>query len=103
MKDPARILQTVLVVEDDEPFRMMLVSALERRGYDARGVGDGDGAIAAARHDSPEMAVVDLRLPDMSGLDVVRELKAIGYRYVTIDLQGYRTGSLNEGLLLRPA
>ena len=29
--------------------------------------------------------------------------KAIGYRYVTIDLQGYRTGSLNEGLLLRPA
>jgi uncharacterized protein len=34
---------------------------------------------------------------------IVRELKAIGYRYVTIDLQGYRTGSLNEGLVLRPA
>ena len=29
--------------------------------------------------------------------------KAIGYRYVTLDLQGYRTGSLNEVLLLRPA
>jgi len=34
---------------------------------------------------------------------IVRELKALGYRYVTIDLQGYRMGSLNEGLLLRPA
>ncbi len=34
---------------------------------------------------------------------IVRELKAIGYRYVTLDMQGYRTGSLNEGLLLRPA
>jgi uncharacterized protein len=34
---------------------------------------------------------------------IVRELKAIGYRYVTLDLQGYRTGSLNEGLRLRPA
>jgi uncharacterized protein len=34
---------------------------------------------------------------------IVRELKALGFRYVTIDLQGYRTGSLNEGLLLRPA
>jgi uncharacterized protein len=34
---------------------------------------------------------------------IVRELKALGYRYVTIDMQGYRTGSLNEGLLLRPA
>jgi pyridinium-3,5-biscarboxylic acid mononucleotide sulfurtransferase len=33
---------------------------------------------------------------------VVRELKAIGYRFVSVDLQGYRTGSLNEGLLLRP-
>jgi len=33
---------------------------------------------------------------------IVRELKAIGYRYVAIDLQGYRTGSLNEGLTLRP-
>jgi pyridinium-3,5-biscarboxylic acid mononucleotide sulfurtransferase len=40
--------------------------------------------------------------PAMSAT-LVRELKAIGYRYVTIDLQGYRTGSLNEGLLLRPA
>ena len=37
------------------------------------------------------------------GLSIVRELKRIGYRYVTVDLQGYRTGSLNEGLLLRPA
>ena len=34
---------------------------------------------------------------------IVRELKTAGYRYVSLDLQGYRTGSLNEGLLLRPA
>jgi uncharacterized protein len=34
---------------------------------------------------------------------LVRDLKAIGYRYVTLDLQGYRTGSLNEVLPLRPA
>jgi uncharacterized protein len=33
---------------------------------------------------------------------IVRELKAAGYRYVTLDLQGYRLGSLNEGLFLRP-
>lgn len=34
---------------------------------------------------------------------LVTELRAIGYRHVTIDLQGYRMGSLNEGVLLRPA
>jgi len=33
---------------------------------------------------------------------LVRDLKAVGYKYVTLDLQGYRLGSLNEGLFLRP-
>jgi uncharacterized protein len=40
--------------------------------------------------------------PDVSAT-IVRELKAIGYRFVSLDLQGYRTGSLNEVLRLRPA
>jgi uncharacterized protein len=40
--------------------------------------------------------------PDVAA-SIVRELKGAGYRYVSLDLQGYRTGSLNEGLLLRPA
>lgn len=40
--------------------------------------------------------------PEMHAV-IVRELKAAGYRYVTLDPQGYRSGSLNEGLLLRPA
>jgi pyridinium-3,5-biscarboxylic acid mononucleotide sulfurtransferase len=39
--------------------------------------------------------------PDMAAA-IVEAVKAAGYRYVTIDLQGYRTGSLNEGLLLQP-
>jgi pyridinium-3,5-biscarboxylic acid mononucleotide sulfurtransferase len=34
---------------------------------------------------------------------IVRELRTIGYQHITIDLQGYRMGSLNEGVLLRPA
>jgi pyridinium-3,5-biscarboxylic acid mononucleotide sulfurtransferase len=40
--------------------------------------------------------------PEINAM-IVRELKAIGYRHVTLDLQGYRMGSLNEGVLLRPA
>jgi uncharacterized protein len=40
--------------------------------------------------------------PEMNAA-IVREMKAAGYRDVTLDPQGYRTGSLNEGLLLRPA
>ena len=40
--------------------------------------------------------------PEMAAA-IVRALKQVGYRYVSLDLQGYRTGSLNEGLFLRPA
>ena len=41
-------------------------------------------------------------LDEETAAAIVRELKAIGYRFVSLDLQGYRTGSLNEGLFLRP-
>ena len=57
-----------------------------------------------------EVARIELAREEMAraldpeiGAAIVRELKAAGYRYVSLDLQGYRTGSLNEGLLLRPA
>ena len=57
-----------------------------------------------------EVARLELDHEDMAravAVDVrdalVRDLKAIGYRYVSLDLQGYRTGSLNEVLPLRPA
>src|SRR5262245_18086744 len=40
--------------------------------------------------------------PEMAAA-IVRALKPLGFRYISLDLQGYRTGSLNEGLLLRPA
>ena len=41
-------------------------------------------------------------LDEETNAAIVRALKAVGYRYATLDLQGYRTGSLNEGLFLRP-
>jgi two-component system response regulator RegA len=91
-----RILPTILVVEDDDAFRGLLVSALEARGYAAKGVADADAAIRAAREDSPEMAVVDLRLGDESGLDVVRALKTIDASTSIVVLTGY--GSIATAL-----
>ncbi len=101
----SRILPTILVVEDDDVFRSVLVRALESRGFDACGVPDGAAAIDAARRDSPEMAVVDLRLPDRSGLEVVRELKATdpstnvvvltGYGSIATALEAIRLGALH--------
>jgi two-component system response regulator RegA len=92
----SRIVASILVVEDDDAFRKILVNAFRDRGYEAEGVSDAAAAIKAAEHDSPEMAVVDLRLPDESGLDVVRRLKAIDPSTAVVVLTGY--GSIATAL-----
>ena len=65
--------------------------------------------VCRVRHHD-ELARIEIGRDEMAralepevGAAMVRELKAIGYRWVSLDLQGYRTGSLNEGLRLRPA
>lgn len=92
----SRIVQTILVVEDDDIFRSVLVNAFRERGYEADGVGDGAAAVRAAERESPEMAVVDMRLPDQSGLDVVRQLKAVDASTAIVVLTGY--GSIATAL-----
>jgi pyridinium-3,5-biscarboxylic acid mononucleotide sulfurtransferase len=64
--------------------------------------------VCRVRHhgDTARLEVAPAEMPRLLADDVraavLAELRAIGFRYVTIDLQGYRTGSLNEGLTLRP-
>jgi two-component system response regulator RegA len=91
-----RIIASILVVEDDNAFRKILVNAFRDRGYEAEGVADAEAAIRAAESDSPEMAVVDLRLPDQSGLEVVRALKTIDPSTAIVVLTGY--GSIATAL-----
>jgi two-component system response regulator RegA len=92
----SRIVANILVVEDDNAFRNILVNAFRERGYEAEGVPDAAAAIQAAERDSPEMAVVDLRLPDGSGLEVVQRLKAIDPSTAIVVLTGY--GSIATAL-----
>ncbi len=65
----------VLVV-DDEPVLAELVSmALRYEGWDIATAGDGAAALALARDNPPDVVVLDVMLPDMSGLDVLRSLR----------------------------
>ena len=78
MSEVAASPQTILLVEDDEVYRQRLARAFSDRGYEALEAADGHQAIALACKDSPEWALVDMRMPGgLSGLDVVRELHAI--------------------------
>lgn len=95
-RTPRESRRSILVVDDDAVFRARLVQALQARGYDARGAADVDSALAAARSESPELAVVDLRVAGASGLDLVRGLKAIDAATAVVVLTGY--GSIATAL-----
>ena len=86
---PERAERSVLVVDDDDVFRTRLGKAFRDRGFDVRLAHDALEANRLALQDSPEFAVVDLRMPGPSGLDVVRELHAIDPATVIVMLTGY--------------
>ena len=88
--------RTVLLVEDDDTFRSRLARAFRDRGFLVTEASSVDTALAAARDDTPELAVVDLRLPRGSGLDVVRELVALDPTTAVVVLTGY--GSIATAL-----
>ena len=85
----ADIEKTLLIVDDDRPFSTRLQRAMEARGFQvtcAQSVAEGLAAIAQA---APAFAVIDMRLADGNGLDVISELKAKRPDARAIILTGY--------------
>lgn len=79
----------LLLVDDDEVHCRVLGRALERRGFSVLAVGSGEAAVEAASRRPPDYAVVDLKLPGMSGLEVVTKLKALRPELPLVVLTGY--------------
>ena len=103
--------RSVLVVDDEDTFRERLVRALVQRGFDANGASSAEEAMRVAERDLPECAVVDLRMPGLSGLHVVRRLHALdpmtrvvvltGYGSIATALDAVRSGAVHY--LTKPA
>ena len=66
----------VLVVEDEAPQREVLVYNLEAEGYAVLQATQGDVALEMAREDSPDLILLDWMLPEISGIEICRRLKA---------------------------
>jgi two-component system response regulator RegA len=80
---------SVLVVDDDAVYRARLCRAFRDRGWEAAEAADGEEALRVARENSPDLAIVDLRMPGISGLDVVRELHQLDDTTCIIMLTGF--------------
>ncbi len=97
--------RSILVVDDDEPLRTRLARAFRDRGYTALEAGDAEQALALGVARAPDLAVVDLRLPDRSGLELVRDLRErtpatrivvlTGYGSIATALEAVRLGAVH--------
>jgi two-component system response regulator RegA len=80
---------SLLLVDDDATFCRILAEALETRGFAVRVAHDVPQALAAAQEDPPEYAVVDLRMPGPSGLELLERLKQLDENTRIVVLTGY--------------
>jgi len=104
-------LPSILLVDDDEVLRERLAQAIRARGYEVRTAGSAEEALREVARESPEMAVLDLKMPGMSGLDLLKELRnqdpstrvlmLTGYGSIATAVQAVREGAV--GYLPKPA
>jgi two-component system response regulator RegA len=82
---------TLLLVDDDDAFRAALGGALERRGFTVTLAGNPSEAAEHARGQVFEYALVDVRMPGGSGIDLVRTLRALDEGTRIVVMTGYGT------------
>ncbi len=79
----------LLLVDDSDIFRRRLARALSDRGYEVRMASNYDEAMAAVDEHAPEMAVIDLRMPGPSGLELLRDMRKAAPSVEAVVLTGY--------------
>ena len=79
----------ILVVDDDANLRRTLADILRMKGYHGRVAGSGAEAAAIVAQEPVALALIDLMLPDMSGLDVMEQVKAVSPQTEAIILTGH--------------
>ena len=70
-------MNRILFIEDDDQIRLALRLVLEDEGFDVREASDGRSGLAAFHADEPDLVLLDLRLPDLSGFEVCRAMRAM--------------------------
>jgi DNA-binding response OmpR family regulator len=65
----------ILIAEDDPHIQLLIQRKLETAGYEVRGTPDGSEAVRVALSEKPDVVILDVMLPGLSGLDVCRKIK----------------------------
>lgn len=81
----------ILVVDDDENIRKVLVAILEDEGYKVENVGTGKEAVEKTRRNYYNLALIDIRLPDMEGIELLTKMKDTTPKMRKVIITGYPT------------
>jgi DNA-binding NtrC family response regulator len=81
----------ILVVDDDQPLADMLVEFLAKLGYQATAAYNGREGLAQFERGYFQLVILDLKLPDMDGMEVLEAIKAEDSRSVVLIITGYGT------------
>jgi CheY-like chemotaxis protein len=67
--------QTILIIEDEAPARIVLADSLASEGYEVLQSPDGQDGLSMALHSHPDLILTDLKMPNMGGLEMIKELR----------------------------
>jgi two-component system response regulator RegA len=79
----------MMVVDDDNSFRDRLVRAFQTRGLDAQGAPDAAHALTLAKSFKPHRAIIDMRMPGKTGVELVKDLVGLDPNMAVVILTGY--------------
>jgi two-component system response regulator RegA len=89
LKETASDPLVVLVVDDDQVFRDRLCRAFRNRGCEAHEACTAPDTLHVARNVSPDLVLLDLKMPGLSGLDLIQDIKKVDATIAVIILTGY--------------
>ncbi len=94
-------MTTILVIDDDAPLRRALRTSLVARGYDVTEASTGEAGVRLVTDERPDLVVLDLGLPDQSGIVVIERVRAISAVPVLVltarDVQAQKVDALDAG------
>ncbi len=82
-------MKSVLVIEDDPLVRKTLASQLAKRDFEVRTADTGEAGVTSFSENCPDLVLLDVRLPDIDGLEVLRRLKELDRRSIILIMTAY--------------
>ncbi len=95
-EDTCQTMKRILVIDDDPQVLQTLSMMMKRLGHLAFVALDGQHALKVFKQDAPHAAILDLNLPDMNGIEVLRQIRAYDEQFPVIILTGAGTETLEQ-------